>query len=89
MISLGLAYGLAAVMPHPHTLEFARKMTPGSPEDLRNRSWALVFFGDVPGYGEYAGYTYEDDGTSKWVNIRRMRWDRLRKNTPSYYRRVL
>ena len=86
MISLGLAYGLAAVMPHPYTLEFARKMTPGSPEDLRNRSWALVFFGDVPGYGEYAGYTYEDDGTSKWVNIRRMRWDRLRKNTPSYYR---
>ena len=86
MISLGLAYSLATVVPHPHTFEFARKLKPGSPEDLRNRSWALVFFGDVPGYDEFEGYTYEDDGTSKWTNVRRMRWERLRNNTPSYYR---
>lgn len=86
MISLGLAYGLATTMPHPYILDFARKITPGSPEDLRNRSWALVYFGDVPGYDEYAGYTYEDDGTSKWTNVRKMRWECLKNNSPSFYR---
>ena len=86
MISRSLAYSLATIMPHPHILEFARKIKPGSPEELRNRSWALVFYGDVPGYDEFAGYTYEDDGTSKWTNVKKIRWSRLSTNKPSFYR---
>lgn len=83
MLSLGLAYSATQIIHHPHTLAFARKLYPGTPEELRNRSWALVFYGDVSGEN---GYTYVDDGKGKWTNVRNGRWKRLIINIPHYYR---
>ncbi len=83
MISLGIAYSAATIMYHSHVLAFARKLTPGTPEELRNRSWALAFFRDV---FDENGYTYVDDGNGKWINVKKARWKRLIINRPEYYR---
>lgn len=87
MISMGLAYGTARIMTHPHTLAFARRLYPGTHEELRNRSWGLAFFADIVCEN---GYTYEDDGKSEWTNVRRNILINLATNGPEYYRsRVL
>lgn len=87
MLYLGIAYGMAGIDPsNSYTLDFARKLTPGTPEDIRNRGWAMCFFGDV----EEDGYTYEDSENKPWPKIRKNRLNRLLSdNRTKYATRVL
>lgn len=63
MLSLGIAYGMAAIDPNnQHTLDFAKKLIPGTPEEVRNRGWGMCFFGDVVN----DGYEYKDDEGKPW-----------------------
>lgn len=74
MLSLGIAYGMAAISPNnQYTLDFAKKLTPGTPEEVRNRGWAMCFFGDVA----EDGYEYKDDERKPWNKIRENRLKRL------------
>ena len=67
MLSLGIAYGMAAIDPNnQYTLNFAKKLTPGTSEEIRNRGWAMCFFGDVA----KDGYEYKDDERKPWKKIR-------------------
>lgn len=82
LLSLGLAYGMATIKQHPHTLDFAKKLIPNSKESKINRSWAVCFFGDV----DKDGYVYEDTGDCPWDEVREAKLKRIKKNTPSAYR---
>ena len=77
---------MAGIDPsNSYTLEFAKKLTPGSAEDIRNRGWGMCFFGDV----EENGYTYEDSDKRPWTKIRENRLNRLSDNEKRYVTRVL
>ncbi len=81
MLFLGIAYGMARVDPsNTYTIEFAKKLTPGSQEDIRNRGWGMCFFGDV----EKNGYTYEDSEERPWNKIRENRLNRLKDNAQNH-----
>ncbi len=81
MLFLGIAYGMARIDPsNAYTIEFAKKLTPGSQEDVRNRGWGLCFFGDV----EENGYTYEDSEGKPWNKIRENRLNRLKDNAHNH-----
>lgn len=82
MISLGLAYGMAGIRRHPQTLEFAKKLRPGSEEDMVNRSWAVCFFGDV----SYDGYLYRDDKNCSWERAKAAKFKRMKTNSEKAYR---
>lgn len=82
LLSLGLAYGMATIKQHPHTLDFAKKLIPNSIESKVNRSWAVCFFGDV----DKDGYIYEDTGDCPWDEVRKAKLKRIKKNTPATYR---
>lgn len=82
MISLGLAYGMAGIRQHPQTLEFARKLVPGSEEEMVNRSWAVCFFGDV----SCDGYLYQDNKNCPWERAKAAKFKRMRTNTEKAYR---
>lgn len=86
ILFLGIAYGMAGIDPsNSYTLEFAKKLTPGSAEDIRNRGWGMCFFGDV----EENGYIYEDSDKRPWAKIRENRLNRLSDNEKRYVTRVL
>ena len=81
MLILGIAYGMARIDPsNAYTIEFAKKLTPDSPEDIRNRGWGMCFFGDV----EKNGYTYEDSEGKPWNKIREKKLNRLKDNLPNH-----
>lgn len=71
----GIAYGAANMGIFPIALEFARKMEPGSIEDITNRSWTLVFYGDMPGEDPLH---YVDDHLAPWKHSREARLRRLK-----------
>ena len=54
MLEANLAFGLANLRLDPFTLEFARKLTPGSEEDKALRAWNICHYGDAPGDGAAA-----------------------------------
>lgn len=81
MLFLGIAYGMARIDPsNAYTIEFAKKLNPGSQEDIRNRGWGMCFFGDV----EENGYTYEDSEGKPWNKIRENRLNRLKDDSPNH-----
>ena len=81
MLFLGIAHGMARIDPsNAYTLEFAKKLTPGSPEDIRNRGWGMCFFGDA----KKNGYLYEDSEGKPWNKIRENRLNRLKDNSPNH-----
>ena len=87
MLFLGIAYGMARKEPsNSYTLEFAKKLYPGTPEEIRNRGWGMCFFGDVEGKN---GYEYKDDEGKPWNKIRDNRLKRLKDNVKKYVTRVL
>lgn len=86
MLSLGIAYSMAAIDPNNrYTLEFAKKLTPGTPEEIRNRGWGMCFFGDVA----EDGYEYTDDEGKPWKKIRENRLKRLLDDKTKYATRIL
>lgn len=86
MLSLGIAYGMAAIDPNnQYTLDFAKKLKPGTPEEIRNRGWGMCFFGDV----EKDGYEYEDDEGKPWKKIRENRLKRLLDDKTKFATRTL
>ncbi len=86
MLSLGVAYGMAAIDPNnQYTLDFAQKLTPGTPEEIRNRGWGMCFFGDVT----EDGYEYTDDEGKPWKRIRENRLNRLSNDETKYTTRTL
>lgn len=82
IIELGLAYGMANLAQHPLTLQFARKLHPGTVEDYIQRGWALCYHGDC----NEDGYTYEDDSKINWVKVRNVKLARVKRNDPIAYR---
>ena len=82
MLALGLAYGMAGIRQHPYTLDFARKLCPGEPEDITNRSWAVCFFGDQ----NDNGFTYRDEHCCPWDKVRKVKLDRLKIREEEAYR---
>ncbi len=83
MLFLGIAYGMAAIdCNNKYTLEFAGKLKtdPVTPENIRNRGWAMCFFNDV----EENGYTYEDSEGKPWKKGRENRLNRLKSTEPKY-----
>ena len=86
MLSLGIAYGMAAIDPNnQYTFDFAKKLTPGTPEEIRNRGWAMCFFGDVA----KDGYEYTDNESKPWKRIRENRLQRLSNDKTKYATRPL
>jgi len=86
MLFLGIAYGMAEIDPsNPYTLEFAKKLTPNSAEDIRNRGWGMCFFGDV----QENGYKYNDSEGKPWPKVRRNKLKRLSDSKRKYVTRVL
>lgn len=86
MLSLGIAYGMAAIDPNnQYTLDFAKKLTPGTPEEIRNRGWGMCFFGDVA----KDGYEYKDDERKPWKKIRENRLKRLSDDKKKFATRTL
>lgn len=82
MLALGLAYGMAGIRQHPYTLDFARRLRPGEPEDITNRSWAVCFFGDQ----NDNGFTYRDEHCCPWDKARKVKLDRLKICKAEAYR---
>ncbi len=86
MLSLGIAYGMAAIDPNnQYTLDFAKKLIPGTPEEIRNRGWGMCFFGDAA----KDGYEYKDDEGKPWKRIRENRLKRLLDDKIKYATRTL
>lgn len=86
MLSLGIAYGMATLDPNNQfTLDFAKKLIPGTPEEIRNRGWGMCFFGDVA----KDGYEYRDDEGKSWKKIRENRLNRLSDDKTKYATRTL
>ena len=86
MLSLGIAYGMAGIDPNNrYTFEFAKKLIPGTPEDIRNRGWGMCFFGDVA----KDGYEYDDSERKPWNKIRENRLRRLLDGEKKCSTRVL
>lgn len=82
MLALGLAYGMAGIRQHPYTLDFARRLRPGEPEDFTNRSWAVCFFGDQ----NDNGFTYRDEHCCPWDKVRKVKLERLQSSEAKAYR---
>lgn len=76
-LRLDLAYGAALTGPSWITLEYANLLVPGSTEDLTNRSWTVVYFGDV-----YANpYQFKDNITNSWDKARKVRLKRFQSSS--------
>ena len=73
----GIAYGAANLGMFDIALDFAKKMEPGSAEDITNRSWTLVFYGDMP---EQDPIYDIDDGKAPWERSKNARLRRLKAN---------
>lgn len=72
-----IAYGLAALSEIQVPFDFAQKIYYDCDEAVINRSWTLVFFGDIQ---EKDAYLYLDDGKCDWTKCRTVRINRLKKN---------
>lgn len=72
-----LAYGLASLNEYTIPYDFAQKIYLNRDEATVNRSWTLIFYGDVKNEDPYL---YLDDGTSDWTNCREARINRLRRD---------
>jgi len=57
--------------------DYISKLTPGSREDIENRSVQLVYFGDVEG----DIHAYQDDNKSHWARSRSAIYQRLKLNS--------
>lgn len=75
----GIAYGAANMGMFDIALAFAKNMNPGSVEDVTNRSWTLVFYGDK---AEEDPLTYVDDGSACWEKSRAARLRRISGKKP-------
>ena len=86
MIFLGIAYGMAISTPNNnYTFEFAKKLVPGTEEEVRNRGWGMCFFGDV----DEDGYKYLDNERKPWTKVRENRLKRLLDDKKKYVTRLL
>ena len=71
----GIAYGAANIGLLDIALDFAKKMDdPNSPENLTNRSWTLIFYGDEP---DEDPLDFEDNQNSPWQRSKAARLRRL------------
>lgn len=71
-----IAYGLASHGEPDIPFDFGEKIYYECDEATVNRSWTLVFFGDVTA----DPYIYIDDGSADWKNARSRRIDRLKRD---------
>lgn len=76
----GIAYGAANLGLFDIALQFAKEMEPGSEADIVNRSWTLVFYGDVSDIN-VDPIRYRDDGIVSWDNSRNARLRRFQGNS--------
>ncbi|MBR1763447.1 MAG: hypothetical protein IJ731_08820 [Eubacterium sp.] len=76
----GIAYGAANLGLFDIALQFAKEMEPGSEADIVNRSWTLVFYGDVSDIN-VDPIRYRDDGIVPWDNSRNARLRRFKSNS--------
>lgn len=83
IIELGLAYGIGMSMSHPYALNFAKKLIPGSAEEILNRSWTVAFFGDQDAPDIY---DFKDSVFASWRIARNARIKRFKKNNEKAYR---
>lgn len=75
----GIAYGAATIGLLDIALKFAQNMDdPNSPENLTNRAWTLIFYGDQP---DEDPLEYEDIHNAPWQRSKEARLRRLRGNT--------
>lgn len=75
-----IAYGLASLGEIEVPMDYAKRIYFGGDEEDVNRSWTLVFYGDVSGVDPYI---YLDDGTADWINCRQPRITRLQLDEQS------
>lgn len=73
---LDIAYGAVLTGPYDLALEYAKKLHPGTEEDITNRSWTVVYFGDVHG----VAYEYKDHKKVPWNKARKARLKRLQSD---------
>ena len=74
----GIAYGAANIGLLDIALDFAKKMDdPESLENLTNRAWTLVFYGDQP---DEDPLEYKDIHNSSWTRSKEARLRRLKGN---------
>ena len=73
----GIAYGAAILDMFDIALQFAKEMSsPESDANVVNRSWTLIFYGDVTDITEDP-LKYKDDGIVPWDNSRNARLRRF------------
>lgn len=72
-----IAYAAAILGVWNIALEFARALKPGSIEDITNRSWTVVYYGDVP---DEDAYSYIDENHCSWKKSRAARQRRLQSS---------
>lgn len=74
----GIAYGAANIGLLDVALDFAKRMDdPNSPENLTNRAWTLIFYGDQP---DEDPLEYEDIHNVPWQRSKDARLRRLQGN---------
>ncbi len=76
----GIAYGAANIGILDVALDFAKRMDdPNSTENLTNRAWTLIFYGDQP---DEDPLEYEDIHNVSWQRSKDARLRRLQGNKP-------
>jgi hypothetical protein len=77
-LRMNIAYGALSVGPKENLseviLEYARALSPGTNEDIINRSWTMVYFNDV----DAEPYSYRDTENRPWSNARNQRLKRFK-----------
>ncbi len=77
IMQLNVAYATALKGPVLEiALEYAKKIRPNSLEDIINRSWTLVYYGDV----NDDAYIFRDNGYIPWSYVRKARIRRLQED---------
>ena len=74
LLKLNIAYGATLHNENRITLSYAKKLKPGTKEDLVNRSWTITYFSDVIA----DPLNYEDIEKKPWDNSRIARMNRLK-----------
>ena len=75
----GIAYGAANIGLFDVALDYAKRMDkPNSTENLTNRAWTLIFYGDQP---DEDPLEYEDIHNAPWQRSKEARLQRLQGNT--------
>ena len=77
----GIAYGAASLDLFDIALQFAKEMeAPDSEANIVNRSWTLVFYGDVSDI-DVDPIRFRDDGKVPWDKARQARLRRFKGNS--------